>query len=96
MNDRWKGVIISESLEEPSTVDNFEVFKARISKKDLDLGEGKRGRWHLYYVYAREQQINGLLSQVKRGWYCHFWWRNYLVVVFRDKKFEMLANDKSI
>jgi hypothetical protein len=95
MHDRWRGVIISESLEEPSLIDDFEVFKAEISKKDLDLGGGKQGRWHLYYVHAIDSQINSLLRQVKPGWYCHFWRENSLVVVFSGKRFEMLTNDKS-
>lgn len=95
MNDRWKGVIISESLEEPSLIDDFEVFRVKISKKDLDLGGGKQGRWHLYYVYATDSQINGLPGQIKPGWYCHFWRENNLRVVFPGKKFAMLANDRS-
>ncbi|MGD0476841.1 MAG: hypothetical protein ABSB29_01595 [Nitrososphaerales archaeon] len=95
MKDRWKGVIISESLEEPNLIDDFEVFRAKISKQDLDLGGGKRGRWHLYYVHATDSEISGLLGQIKPGWYCHFWRENSLVVVFPGKKFEMLVNDQS-
>jgi len=94
-NDRWRGVIVSESLKEPSQIDDFEVFRAKISKKDLDLGEGKQGRWHLYYVHATDSQIGGLLRRVKPGWYCHFWRGNRLLVVFPGKRFEMLVNDKS-
>jgi hypothetical protein len=94
-NDRWRGVIISESLEEPSLIDEFEVFRATISKKDLDLGGGKQGRWHLYHVQATDSQINSLPGQIKPGWYCHFWRENDLVVVFPGRKFEMSAMDKS-
>jgi len=95
VNDRWKGIIIAESLEEPSLISDFEVFRAKISEKDLDLGEGKQGRWHLYYVHPTSSEISAVSSQIKPGWYCHFWRGNNLVVVFRDKKFEMLADDKS-
>jgi len=37
LNDRWTRVVISEGLEEPSLIGDFEVFKARISKKESDL-----------------------------------------------------------
>jgi hypothetical protein len=95
LTEEWKGVIISESLKEPSLINHFKIFRARISKEDLVLGRGRRGRWHLYYVYATDTQINGLLNQIKSGWYCHFWQGNDLTVVFRGKKFNMLTNDKS-
>jgi len=95
LTDTWKGVIISESLKEPSLINRFEVFRARISKKDLDLGGGEQGRWHLYYVHATDSQINALLRLVKPGWYCHFWRDDDLVVVFHRKKFSMLTTDKS-
>lgn len=88
-------MIISESLKEPSLINHFKVFRARISKEDLDLGGGKQGRWHLYYVHATDLQINTLLRQIKPGWYCHFWRGSDLVVVFRGKKFNMLTKDKS-
>ncbi len=95
LKDRLKGIVISEGLEEPSLISDFEVFKARISKKDLELGEGKRGRWHLYHVYATSSQIDSLIGQLRPGWYCHFWQGESLMVVFRGKKFRMMARDKS-
>ena len=76
-------------------INHFEVFKARISREDLDLGGGERGRWHLYYVHATSSQINSLPRRVKPGWYCHFWRRDDLLVVFRGMKFHMLISDKS-
>jgi hypothetical protein len=95
LNDKWKGVLISESLEEPSLINDFAVFKARISKKDLDLGNGKQGRWHLYHVYAASSQVDNLTSQVRPGWYCHFWQGDNLIVVYPGKQFKMKVHDKS-
>jgi hypothetical protein len=91
----WKGIIVAEGLEEPSLINEFEVFKARISKSDQDLGDGKVGRWHLYYVFATDSQIDTLAIQMRSGWYCHFWRGDALVAVFRGKKFEMVTRDKS-
>ena len=95
MNSKWRGVVISEGLLEPSLVNDFEVYKARVSKEDLDLGEGKRGRWHLYHVYATESQIERLATQVRPGWYCHFWQGKNLMVVFPGKRFDLKTDDRS-
>jgi hypothetical protein len=96
MDSKWKGVIISESLEEPSLLNEFDVCKARISKQDeLINDDGTRGRWHLYWVYATEKQIDSLSDQIKKGWYAHFWKGEKLIAVFRGKKFDLQANDKS-
>jgi len=91
----WKGIIVSESLSEPSIISEFEVFKATISKKELDLGEGNKGRWHLYHVYATDSQLDALQTMIKRGWYAHFWRGKDLVVIFKGRRFEMRADDKS-
>ncbi len=96
MNGKWKGIIISESLEEPSMLNEFDVYKARISKRDeLIDDEGTRGRWHIYWVYATDKQIETLSNQIKKGWYAHFWKDQKLLAAFRNKKFEFRAKDKS-
>ncbi len=46
-------------------------------------------------VHATDKQIGALSSQVKRGWYAHFWKDQRLVVVFRGEKFEFKSRDKS-
>jgi len=39
----WKGIIIAEGLEEPSVINEFDVYKARISKQDEFIdGPGKQ------------------------------------------------------
>jgi len=74
MTGRWKGVIISEGLEEPSLLNGFDVYRARISKNDQPIDDrGHKERWHLYWVRATDKQIEALSSQIKDGWYAHFW-----------------------
>ncbi len=68
MSEKWRGIIIAESLEEPSLISEFEVYKARISREDLDLGDGTKGRWHFYWVFATEEQIENLKSTIRKGW----------------------------
>ena len=31
---------------------------------------------------------------ILRGWYVHFWKRNKIIVVYRDKQFEITRDDK--
>ncbi len=96
MTGKWKGVIISESLEEPSLLNEFDVYKARISKRDQPIDDqGHNGRWHLYWLHTTDKQIEALSSQIKDGWYAHFWKDQRLVAVFHDKKFEFNSGDKS-
>ena len=96
MSGEWKGVIISESLVEPSLINEFDVYKVRISKRDELVDEkGGKGRWHLYWVRATDRQIKSVSRQIKRGWYAHFWKSQELIAVFRRKKFEFVAKDKS-
>jgi hypothetical protein len=50
MNSKWKGIVISESLEEPSLLNEFDVYKARISRRDelIDDNGTKRG-WYGHF-----------------------------------------------
>lgn len=95
MTRSWKGVVISEGLEEPSLINTFDVFDARISRDERDIGEGLKSRWHLYWVRAEYFQIERLKRTIKRGWYAHFWKDKTTVVIFRGKKFELVSNDRS-
>jgi hypothetical protein len=95
-NDLWNGIIISESLEDPTFINDLNVWKATISKEELDLADGKgsKGRWHLYWVTVDESCIDQLKTLIKEAWYAHFWKHEQLVVVFKNKTFEMLIGDK--
>lgn len=96
MRSKWKGVIISESLEEPSLLDEFDVYRVRISKEEELIDEdGNKGRWHLYWVHATNEQIEALSREIKKGWYAHFWNGEKLIPVFHGRKFAFHAKDRS-
>ncbi len=96
MGGKWKGVIISESLEELSLLNEFDVYKVRISKQEELIDEqGNMGRWHLYWVHATDKQIEAVSLEIKKGWYAHFWKGQKLLAVFQKKKFKIQAKDKS-
>src|SRR3989442_3275429 len=64
MTGQWKDVIISESLEEPSLLNGFDVYGTRISKRDQSIDDrGHKERWHLYW--CTQQTSKSELSQAK-------------------------------
>jgi len=96
MKRNYRGVIIAESLDDPTLLNAFLVYKARITEDNMPLDyEGNTGRWHIYYVRCSRDEIEELQQHVLRGWYAHFWKGNKIIVLYNDKRFEILQNDKS-
>lgn len=92
----WKGVVIAEGLSDPTIINKFSVYKARITKDGIPIDyEGNLGRWHIYYVQCSLEQINTLQPYILHGWYAHFWNEDKLIVVYNDKQFELAKNDKT-
>lgn len=90
-----KSVMIAESLEDPSIINDFEVHKAQISKKEHEVdNKGNKSRRHSVWVKASEEQIERLQTQIKQGWYCHFWRNNEIIAIYRSRKFMFLSVDK--
>jgi len=72
------------------------VYKARISEHDEPVDDlGTKGRWHLYWVQVKEEQIEALSSEIRKSWYAHFWKGQRLMAVFPGRKFDFQAVDKS-
>lgn len=92
----YKGIIISESLTEPSYINEFKVYKIEISKEEYDIpNENRKARWHLYWVKATSNQIKKLSKEIKQGWYTHFWDnKKDMKVIFKDKIFKMNFDNK--
>lgn len=96
MHGKWKGIIISESLEEPSLLNEFDVYRARISSRDkLIDDDGTRGRWHQYWVHATDKQIDPSPNPNQKRVVCSFLERSKTSSSFPKEKFEFQAKDKS-
>jgi len=92
----WKGGIIAEGLSNPTIINKFSVYKATITKDNMLIDyEGNIGRWHGYEVRCSREEINALQPYILRGWYAHFWNEDKIIVVYNDKQFELLKDDKS-
>lgn len=92
----YKGVIIAEGLGDPTLINTFAVYKARITEDGVPIDyEGHLGRWHIYHVTCSKKEIDEIQPHILRGWYAHFWKDNEIIVVYNDKQFEIMKDDKS-
>jgi hypothetical protein len=93
MGKDYKGTIIAESLTDPEVLNALQVISTRT---DIDQDDST-GAWHLYSVAVDRVDIQTIQQCLKRegGWYMHFWNGNDIIVVFRDKMFELKHDDKT-
>lgn len=87
----YKGTIVEESLLDNRLLNGFKINKFRISST-----EKPEDRWHLYEVEATSEQIDELATRLKpSGWYTHFWQGDNVIVVYPNKKFDIVHSDKN-
>lgn len=54
----FKGGIIAEGLDDPTIINTFTVYKARITKDKVAIDhEGHLGRWHIYHVICSKRKL---------------------------------------
>jgi hypothetical protein len=83
----YQGTIIEESLENKGILRNLAVLSSRLSED---------GEWHMYKVQVTEDQIKELSKHIKpRKWYAHFWYKDDVIVIFKDRIFRFLYSDKA-
>ena len=88
--NKFKGVIIEESLVDNRMLNDLEIIAFRISKE-----ENPSERWHLFTVLVSEEDMGKLSQLILDKWYMHFWSGNNIVAIFKGKKFEFKCDDKS-
>lgn len=92
----FKGIVIAEGLDDPKIINKFAVYKAEITEDGLPIDyDGHFGRWHLYHVTCSKKEIDELQPHILKGWYAHFWQGNKIIVVYNDKQFEIMKDDRS-
>lgn len=86
----YKGTIVEESLLDNCLLNNFKINKFRISG-----AEKPEDCWHYCETEATVGQIDELTKLLKlTGWYAHFWRGDNVIVVYPDKKFEIVYLDR--
>ena len=97
--ENWKGVVIAESLGNPTIINRYPVERALISKPfEWVPYKGAKpfsGRWHLYRVCCAENDLEVFQQHIQPGWFAHFWSGDTLMVIFNDKRFAAKLNDRA-
>jgi hypothetical protein len=97
--EHWKGIVVAESLDDPTILNRFEVERTLISPLfEWPPHKGARpvaGRWHLYCVRCAEDDLPRFQKHLHSGWYAHFWSEDRLAVLFSDARFDASLRDRS-
>jgi hypothetical protein len=89
----WNGVVIAESLADPTVLNTCAVYRVHISASELPVDDGS-ARWHLYWVRTDAAGIDGLATHMKHGWYAHFWAADTIRVIYDDARFDLVRSDR--
>lgn len=84
-----KGCIVEESLEDNRILNNIEIVKVRITSDDAE-----EERWHIYDAFLSESDIDLIHRNLKQAWFMHIWNENKMIVLFRDRRFDVEADNK--
>jgi len=92
----YKGFVLSESLKNPTILNNFEKIYVKVENHPEYEGEPKI--WHDFKLKVEDKDIeyitNSLAEQMKDSWYAHFWNENYVYVVLPRKVFKIPKEEK--
>ena len=85
-NKIYKGIIIEESLIDSNCLNEMDIINTRIAHN---------GEWTLRKVNLTKEKIEYLSNKIKSPlYYMHFWNDRDVVVVFKDKTFEINYDNK--
>jgi len=92
MKDDWLGVIAKQSLKDVSVLDLLDVLRER--QREL----GVSGMWTIMDVSINYDVMDKVVKKLKKGlrkgWYSYFWRGNRLIIVFKDKSFNIKKGSK--
>jgi hypothetical protein len=91
----FKGAVLSESLNNPTLLNSFRKIHVNIEEHPESP---EIPFWHLFNVEVADEEIEHITEQLaaemKLGWYAHFWDANVVYVVFTQKVFKLLREDR--
>ena len=80
-----RGTIVENSLANKSVLVDLQIVKTRTDED-----------WILHDVVINESQIESIQKSLSEGpWYVHFWEGDNIVVVYKDKIFNIQKSDTS-
>lgn len=84
----FRGVIISESLKNPTVLNDMNVKKVRVETDN----ENEAPIWHLFHVELYDALIDSvpeiIANELKPHWYAHFWNESFVYICFSGKVFK--------
>ncbi len=93
----FKGFVLSESLKDPTILNEFKIMKV-IVESHLEYG-GEPKIWHDFKLKVETDKIlnvcNKIAKEIKRGWYAHFWNHDYIYVILPNKVFKIPRENKN-
>jgi len=92
----YKGFVLSESLKDPTILNDFEKIYVKVENHPEYNGEQKV--WHDFKLRIGDKDIdyitNSLAKQMKDTWYAHFWNDKNVYVVLSKKVFIIPKEEK--
>jgi len=86
----FKGFVLSESLKNPTILNNYRKIYVKIEKH---AESREYPFWHLFKIQINDKDVGKAAKQIsrelKRGWYAHFWDKKTVIVCFVDKNFRI-------
>ena len=89
----WRGVIIEESLDDPSLLNLVRIVN---TKKSFLENEDEKGLLHFHHVEVEKKDdfVEKAKKAIKQGWYMHICKDDKMIVIFRNRVFEFSEREK--
>lgn len=96
----YKGVIIEESLEDKSVLQDVEILDTKVEEVTESHRTPWMKQWTLYTVEISEGRVGKIAEKISKSldrehsWYADFKNKEFHYIIFRDKVFKVNRNKK--
>lgn len=91
----YQGVIIEESLENKSVLNDVKILKTKISPATEKHKTPWVKQWTMHTIEIKEENVDKIAEQIsrdldhERSWYADFKNKNYHFIIYRGKIFKV-------
>jgi hypothetical protein len=90
----FKGFVLSESLNDPTILNDFENIYVKVESHP----ESELKYWHLFKLKIKDEDIEDavklILKNIKKEWYAHFWNGKVVYICYSNKIFKITQQKK--
>jgi len=87
----FKGFILSESLQDPTLLNNFKKIYVKVESHPES--DDYPSFWHLFKIEISDEEIEKVVDKfaksIKLRWYAHFWNDKKVYIIFSNKVFKI-------